>query len=199
MPTTPLNSCMNFYRAMNQPVMRGMLWNTPISVWGYLGYVLSVSAGMPFEELLKQQVLEPLGMADTFITLSTEREKYLTSGYDITGAVTPHWSWLVLSSAGALISTPKDMMLYLKVNMGITDSPLSNAIEMSHSFLHGFDSRHSVGFAWLITAGSDDVTVWHNGGTGGYRSFIGFDNKARGVVVLANFQGQCRQYWTINP
>jgi len=29
--------------------------------------------------------------------------------------------------------------------------------------------------------------VWHNGGTGGYRSFIGFDPKLRiGVVVLSN-------------
>ena len=29
--------------------------------------------------------------------------------------------------------------------------------------------------------------VWHNGGTGGYHSFIGFDPKARrGVVVLSN-------------
>jgi CubicO group peptidase (beta-lactamase class C family) len=29
--------------------------------------------------------------------------------------------------------------------------------------------------------------VWHNGGTGGYRSFIGFDPRSRvGVVVLSN-------------
>jgi len=29
--------------------------------------------------------------------------------------------------------------------------------------------------------------IWHNGGTGGYRTFIGYDAKARvGVVVLSN-------------
>ncbi len=37
----------------------------------------------------------------------------------------------------------------------------------------------------LEPAGRD--VVWHNGGTGGYRSFIGFDPKTRvGVVVLSN-------------
>ena len=29
--------------------------------------------------------------------------------------------------------------------------------------------------------------IWHNGGTGGYRTFVGFDPKTRaGVVVLSN-------------
>ena len=44
-----------------------------------------------------------------------------------------------------------------------------------------------IGLAWLITKPSDDEIVWHNGGTGGYRSFIGYDAKTRvGVVVLSN-------------
>jgi hypothetical protein len=31
--------------------------------------------------------------------------------------------------------------------------------------------------------------VWHNGGTNGYRSFVGFYSKSRiGVVVLSNAQ-----------
>ena len=43
-----------------------------------------------------------------------------------------------------------------------------------------------VGFAWHLTAGKVPV-VWHNGGTGGYRSFIGYQpTKKRGIAVLAN-------------
>src|SRR5262249_50828794 len=44
-----------------------------------------------------------------------------------------------------------------------------------------------IALAWhIFTRGGNDI-VWHNGGTGGYRSFIGYDPKARvGVVVLAN-------------
>jgi hypothetical protein len=44
-----------------------------------------------------------------------------------------------------------------------------------------------IGLGWLITKPSEDEIVWHNGGTGGYRSFIGYDAKTRvGVVVLSN-------------
>jgi CubicO group peptidase (beta-lactamase class C family) len=44
-----------------------------------------------------------------------------------------------------------------------------------------------IGLGWLITKPSDDEIVWHNGGTGGYRSFVGYDAKTRvGIVVLSN-------------
>ena len=44
-----------------------------------------------------------------------------------------------------------------------------------------------IGLAWLIVEPSDHEIVWHNGGTGGYRSFIGYDAKTGiGVVVLSN-------------
>jgi len=44
-----------------------------------------------------------------------------------------------------------------------------------------------IALGWhIFTTGGHDI-IWHNGGTGGYRTFIGFDPKARvGVVVLSN-------------
>jgi len=43
---------------------------------------------------------------------------------------------------------------------------------------------HRVGIAWLTGPRGN---VWHNGGTGGYRSFMGFSPLRReAVVVLAN-------------
>jgi D-alanyl-D-alanine-carboxypeptidase/D-alanyl-D-alanine-endopeptidase len=44
-----------------------------------------------------------------------------------------------------------------------------------------------IGLAWHINKKYGGHLVWHNGQTGGYHSFIGFDPlKQRGVVVLAN-------------
>ena len=44
-----------------------------------------------------------------------------------------------------------------------------------------------IGLGWLIVKPTADEIVWHNGGTGGYRSFVGYDRKTRvGVVVLSN-------------
>jgi D-alanyl-D-alanine-carboxypeptidase/D-alanyl-D-alanine-endopeptidase len=44
-----------------------------------------------------------------------------------------------------------------------------------------------IGLAWIIQSDHDREIVWHNGETGGYYSFIGFDRESRtGVVVLSN-------------
>jgi serine-type D-Ala-D-Ala carboxypeptidase/endopeptidase len=44
-----------------------------------------------------------------------------------------------------------------------------------------------VGLAWIISNREGKQIVWHNGGTGGFRSFMGFDPVLGvGVVVLCN-------------
>ena len=51
----------------------------------------------------------------------------------------------------------------------------------------GASGGGGIALGWLVTKPSDDEIVGHNGGTGGYRSFIGYDAKTRvGVVVLSN-------------
>ena len=46
----------------------------------------------------------------------------------------------------------------------------------------------TMGLAWhRLTTPAGNTLVWHNGGTGGYRSFAGYDERSGlGVVVLTN-------------
>lgn len=45
----------------------------------------------------------------------------------------------------------------------------------------------SIGMNWLIRSMNGREVVWHNGGTGGYRTWLGFDTKAGiAAIVLAN-------------
>jgi len=47
-----------------------------------------------------------------------------------------------------------------------------------------------IGLGWLVISSDGREIAWHNGGTGGFRSFVGYDPKARiGVVVLSNAGG----------
>ena len=47
--------------------------------------------------------------------------------------------------------------------------------------------RARVGYGWFTDRIGDQEITWHNGGTGGFRSFFGFDRATgRGVVVLGN-------------
>ena len=44
-----------------------------------------------------------------------------------------------------------------------------------------------IALGWHVFLVNGKEIVWHNGGTGGYRSFMGFDPKTRmGVVALSN-------------
>ena len=44
-----------------------------------------------------------------------------------------------------------------------------------------------IGLGWHVMKRPTRSIIWHNGGTGGYRSFAGFDPASRrGVVVLTN-------------
>ena len=48
-----------------------------------------------------------------------------------------------------------------------------------------------IGLNWLTAHAGPDKIVWHNGGTGGYRTFIGFDpSRKTGVVVMTNSAGE---------
>lgn len=157
---------------------------------GLLGHVLSLKAGMSYEDLVKERILTPLGMHNTSITLNTKQQKQLTTGHDITGTATSHWDFPALAGAGAFRSSGEDMLLFLAVNIDPNTTPLSAAIPLSQKFQNSFGTISlSIGLNWLITSTPDGEFIWHNGGTGGYRSYIAFSKKAkRGVVVLANSQ-----------
>ncbi|AZT98816.1 serine hydrolase [Brevibacterium aurantiacum] len=49
-----------------------------------------------------------------------------------------------------------------------------------------YNESDRIGWAWLTTKDRSPNLTWHNGGTGGYRSFLGFDPKtSQGIIVLA--------------
>ena len=49
-----------------------------------------------------------------------------------------------------------------------------------------YTNGRRIGFAWLTDGPEQSLPgmVWHNGGTGGYRSFIGLNTRRREAVIL---------------
>jgi hypothetical protein len=80
------------------------------------------------------------------------------------------------------------MLKFIAANMGLQKSPLLTAMEKAHQSRRDTGVADlEVGLNWHILKKFDSVMVWHNGGTGGYHSFVGFDPKQhKGVVVLSN-------------
>ena len=100
---------------------------------GLLGHVLALRAGRPFEDLLAERVLRPLGLADTGITLSADQAARLAPGHTGKGEPTPNWDIPSLAGAGALRSTAAEMLTFLRANLDPPGTPAGAALRACHA------------------------------------------------------------------
>jgi hypothetical protein len=95
------------------------------------------------------------------------------------------WTWSdesVITGAGGLVSNAEDMMKYVVAQLNSTQS-LSKIFSITHQS-QADAGKMKIGYGWHIR---DEDVIWHNGGTGGFRSFTGFNKKtSTGVVILTN-------------
>jgi D-alanyl-D-alanine-carboxypeptidase/D-alanyl-D-alanine-endopeptidase len=154
---------------------------------GLLGNLLASAAGMTYEDLIEQRITSVLGMDDTSIELTPDQQRRLATGHVGTMAV-PNWDIPALAGAGALRSTTADMLEFVAANAGLEETRLHAVLSSTHEPREtaGAPSMQ-IGLGWHIRSGEGVAAVWHNGGTGGYRSFAGFVQDGNtGVVVLTN-------------
>jgi len=106
-----------------------------------------------------------------------------------------YWDWSENDAyipAGALTSTIEDMLKYAQLQMDESNALFSKMHEKlaeANASSGQFEKMNihidSVGAAWIIDRHNN--IIWHNGGTGHYNSYIGFDkNKQIAVVILSN-------------
>lgn len=155
---------------------------------GLLGHVLARRAGMDYEKLVRSRICEPLGMRSTGITLSDEMKIRFAVGHDAGMQRVAYWDLPTLAGAGALRSTANDMLTFVGANLGYVKSPLAPAMAAMLAVRRPTGTPGlEIGLGWHILTRDGHEIVWHNGGTGGFTSFIGFERKTgTGVVVLSN-------------
>ncbi len=158
---------------------------------GLLGHVLELKEGKGFESLVTERICKPLNMKDTCVSLTDEMKSRFAVGHDEKGTAVEHWDFQTLGGCGALRSTANDLLKFVAANMGLAKCDLASAMELQQKPRQETDiPNRQIALGWHITKMGDAEYIWHNGGTGGFSSFIGFDKKRqRGVVVLANCAG----------
>lgn len=155
---------------------------------GLLGHVLGLRLGKSYFEAIDERILQPLGMHDTRIDFNPSMRGRLAPGHSPAGAAVSNWDIPTLAGAGALRSTVDDMLLFLAANVSPASTPLGKVFSGTHAPLASTGSpAMSVGLGWHLLNRPAGPIVWHNGGTGGYRAFLGFDPATKaGVVLLTN-------------
>lgn len=165
---------------------------------GLLGFVLATQNGSDYEALVGSKICRPLGMSGTTAAGDARTREHMPAKYRSTLRLGPASlalesdEWRMpnhLAGAGAIRSTGRDMMTFLKANMGLIPTPIDAAIRRSHRELFREGDDVAIGMNWIRSFEGDisQVVIWHNGGTGGFRAYLGFTEDRRfGVFVLSN-------------
>ncbi len=154
---------------------------------GLLGYALARRAGKPYEQLVVERICTPLGMNNTRITLTENMKSHLARGHSGSKQV-KNWDLDALAGAGALRSSPLDVVNLIEANLKPAETPISKALRASYKDRAETGTPDlSIGLGWHVWNKYGTEIIWHNGGTGGYRSSCGFaPDKKLGVVLLTN-------------
>lgn len=154
---------------------------------GLLGHVLATHLGMSYEAAVQQKILDRLGMDLSGFELTPEMQTLMSKGHDAGGDEVSLWDVGVLAGAGGLRSNVKDMLRFVAANVGEPTSDLETALRSAHEPRASMGESMEIGLNWMTRTTDGQRIVWHNGGTAGFRTFIGFDPDAEvGVVVLTN-------------
>lgn len=153
------------------------------SNYGYavLGLVLEAVYDTDYTTLVNNFVHNELGLNNTKIS-------------DKSGDLGNYWDWMdadAYLSAGAITSNISDMLLYAQ--MQLENNPYftecHNSLKTINASMEKYKTMginmDEIGMSWIIDR--ENGIVWHNGGTGDYNSYLGFNiETGTAVVVLSN-------------
>src|SRR5262249_5524923 len=138
---------------------------------GLLGHALSLRAGMEYEALVRTRITGPLGMTNTSIALTPAMRERLARGHGATLQPAGNWDLPTLAGAGALRSTTNDLLTFLAANIGYVKTPLAPAMaSMLVPRKPAGMPAVEIALGWHVSSVHAKTIVWHNGGTGGYRT-----------------------------
>ena len=154
---------------------------------GLLGHVLALREETTYDALLNEHICRPLGMIDTRCTPEGALLERTASGHMGIKPVSA-WSIPTMAGAGDINSTLRDMMRFAAANLDEGTSPLVESLRHCHAArVDASQPGMRIGLGWHLLFEGDDCIVWHNGMTGGFASFLGFNPElGKAVVVLAN-------------
>lgn len=163
--------------------------STRYSNLGYaaLGQALATQAGRDFESLLRESVLAPHGLDGMVLSMSGRVVPGQVVGTGRNGLDASPWHLDAHGPAGGLVATVEDMLAYAAVLLD-PPPPLASLLEAPAGLADAEASISGLGFAHRMIGGRH--VRWHNGGTGGFHSFLAVVPEERYALVLLGSAGE---------
>ncbi len=161
--------------------------------YGLLGHVLARAAGAEsYEAAVTERLFAPLGMTDTRASFADAPAlaRRRARGHDAAGRPASDWhATEATAGAGSLWSDVDDLLRFVEANLFSEEAPpsLHRPLVLMRQEQPGGRGGRRGRLGWHVREVEGRRYFWQNGGSSGFRSFIGFSAEEEvGVVVLAN-------------
>ncbi|KRA48729.1 serine hydrolase [Pseudoxanthomonas sp. Root630] len=149
-----------------------------------LSYAVARRAGTDMETLLKQRLFAPLGMQHAYVNAAPAGVRAAV-GHTPNARATSAWHFQTnLAGVGGVRATLDDMVRYVQGQLGTETTSISAALQRSQQKV---SDAPPMAMNWMLMPVGGRTVHVHEGGTGGFSSFVSFDkDKQRGVVILSD-------------
>jgi CubicO group peptidase (beta-lactamase class C family) len=149
-----------------------------------LSYAVARRAGTDMETLLKQRLFAPLGMRSAYVNAAPEGVRAAVGHTADTRSASAWHFQTNLAGVGGVRATLDDMVRYVQGQLGTMATSMSPALQRSQQKV---SDTPPMAMNWGLLPVGDRTVHLHEGGTGGFSSFVSFDKaRQRGVVVLSD-------------
>lgn len=181
-----LKSFLSSYKLTRAPGTKFQYSNLGMAL---AGLILENETGESYGRSIKELITNPLHMNSTMINIPRDDSARFATAYRY-GSEVSHWDLNIFDGAGGLRSSCADLVRFLKAEMGLYKSKLYPSMKKTQVSLYNIKNHgkqlDGIGMSWLYST-SRDTVIWHDGETGGFISFLGFNaQNGSGVVVLSN-------------
>ncbi|MBQ1100330.1 beta-lactamase family protein [Streptomyces sp. b94] len=171
-PAERLTGAFLRHRPRHRPGTRWHYSNYGVSV---LGHAVAAATGTAWEDLLTAHVLRPLGLSGT--ALRAEDPRTDATGHRKDGRTpVPAFDSGGFQAAGAVRSTPHDLLAFLEAHLDPAGSPAAGALRAVRVpvLRRGLGHRHVHTVAWFRHPTDGGPMYFHSGATLGQQAFLGF-------------------------
>ncbi len=159
-----------------------------------LGLVIEMVSGQSYEDFMKEQVFQPLGLHQTYVYKEdAQATGQLAQGYRSSFFMTSPFKapdYAGNKPAGYIISNTKDMARWMGIQMSIVQNIpeiFQTVIEKSHKGDMSVSSVNDMYYAagWLVNA--DQTIIEHTGGNPNFRTeVVILPNERTAICLLSN-------------
>lgn len=169
---------------------------------GLLGHVLGIIDGTSYESILTRYIFEELDMGNSSLFLTEAQSDNMALGYSKNLQNKPFFIGNdIFQGCGMIKSSLNDMFKYLDAQLGISNTALKDAIELTHQpVMHQGSFGEQALCWWVLDLDDGQKIIYMAGNTYGHMAYIGFNkSKSTGAIVLLNCDSEDNAQLKMGP